>query len=215
MATSTPYLQMHRPADDGSESMANPVQDFNENYDIIEKTLNRVERGWNYIDGRVSGSGSGNFVIDITKGGRFPVGTFKMIQIYLQGNMSIDNGALGARINEDSTTIYVGRRIVFGCNGDVDQVNESTSPQWVGPRWDNSTHGIAILTLFKTDVLSRVPMIWEGGRPDTTLTSRSISVCSGVLTADRLVDRVQIVSASGGGSTPNSVRWRVKGLRVS
>lgn len=60
--------------------------------------------GWTYIGGRVSTSGS-SVDVDITDGGRFPVGTFDIVRLHARYDLDAE-GYVGCRINGSTSTVY-------------------------------------------------------------------------------------------------------------
>jgi hypothetical protein len=210
MATSTPHLQLHKP--DPPENV-NVEQDLNANSDKIDAFASRVDFGWIFIDGKYgSNQETGNFVIDLTAGGKYPANSFGVVKIFLRGQLN-DEGWFGFRVNDDNAAGL--HRNAFEAKRIQDNVIQSNGTNnltvWRVAYWSTAFNNIAEATIHMPTIDSNPSFQSEGYRAAGGETSRWRSEGHGDLAFNRNPTSLTVMQSTAGASVQN-MRWAAMGL---
>lgn len=150
-------------------------------------------RGWQPI---TAGVISVNTVVDLTDGGRFPAGTFSQIRLTFDGNMNSDSADLLLRVNADgSAGLHQNGMVTRGYTDWADPeaaiYHNSGTTLWRVAQW-HTTDCTAVVTIFGTAASRHCPFRGWGARLSGTSGSHRESVSSGRLTANRLIDSIEV-----------------------
>lgn len=181
--------------------------------DRIDTDIADLKQGWNFID---SGRETTDFSIDLTAGGKYPAGTFRMIKIHLD-DLRLDTG--------NSWIIYTLNSVTGatdysrGWHGEsfdgtsTTRNNSSSSDNGVIGYISAQVGNYAEATLLRTHEISDVPVIGESrrGAPDGFDGNREWMKTTNVLNTDILVDTIHLAATAGVIAEAN---WYAEGFRV-
>lgn len=162
--------------------------------------------GWHLI---AVGSESANFTMDLTGSGKYPAGTFSIIQAELYGAIS-EVTLLNCRVNGDVTAnLHRHGWVITDPNGGtVDNSNSTEGTAWPIAQWGTASSCVGSLKITNTDVSSRLGYQATGARQGANAVRRRTDV-TGDLDADRLINSLTVFPTSG---SVDTCRWWAWGL---
>ena len=190
--------------------LAEAVEDELERVDAaVADVQDAVSRGWVPI---ASGEETGSFTIDLTAGGRYPPGTFSIIEIFYRGSLSTETG-LQNRVNGDNTPNLHRRgwtvQATSSTNFVENEANDGTA--WRIARWSTATANTAHVRIFETNRLSILSMQATATRVATGTTLRHRTEAQGDLNESRLLDSIQVFTVVG---SITAMTWHAVGYRA-
>lgn len=179
-----------------------------------ENDIADLKKGWNFID---SGRESTDFSIDLTAGGAYPAGTFRMIKIHLDDlRLDAGNSWIVFRLNSlAGATDYSRGWHGESFDGTTTTRNSSNSSDRGVAGYVSAQRGNVLdIVLYRTHELSDVPVKGESrrGAPDGFDGNREWMLTTNVLNTDILVDTIDFFATS----TPviAEANWYAEGFRV-
>jgi hypothetical protein len=156
---------------------------------------------------------TGNFTIDLTAGGAFPAGTFRMIRIFFRGAISTDDTNLNCRVNGDSTAGLHERGAITRqlSDGSVVTSFASAATSWPLGRFSTFAANNAEITVFDTHLNTTISFMSRGHRASSVATAMQIQEGGGRLAANRLLSTLTVFPTSG---SVSSIRWIAEGWRA-
>ena len=173
-----------------------------------ESAADAAARGWVPIG---SGEETGNFAVDFTGGGEFPLRHFSMIRIYFRGSLD-DVNYLNFRINNDATTDMHRRNWILwaASSGNVVDNGADDATSWRAGQFSPNFGCNTIVTLFNTHQHTRLSYQADGFRPASGTTVRQFFKGGGDLADERSAEFVQVFPASG---SISQMWWYAEGFR--
>lgn len=173
-----------------------------------------LQPGWNHI---ASGEETTDFTIDFTDGGRFPAGTFSMLEIRIEPVMVTGNDFIVGAVNGISTTDFHNRSWLgkdFSTDGTTSKRTSSSS----GTRWaigyvSAQDGGLSKFWIADTDRASKLPMQGASNRgaPAGFEANREWMTFWGSVASDTLISSLDIFTTS---SSVSFAKWYAMGYWV-
>lgn len=170
--------------------------------------------GWTPVTAGVRGAGTGDFSVDVTDGGRFPVGTFSRLRLTMKGDLDAA-GTIRIRVNDDSTAgLHRTGMVVMDAGGTVGPTHHAEGTTWYLAEWATVSTNTATVEIFDTDGSNLLSYMGSGTRQSSSTTVHSISQAWGSLTASRLMSTIHVRPFSSGANVFGDImRWELEGYR--
>lgn len=210
---------------DGGPAGAEPIL-----AEAVEAELSRIDddvadlqaevaRGWTPIDsGEETSPPDSVFIIDCTRGGQFPAGTFSAMRLRMRGHLDGSSSLITVRVNSDLTTdLYRQRWTILDGTGSVRQSQGAVdSTVWRIGIWGSLTGNVLEALFINTDQPSFVGYHAWCTKHSGVEAENYEMTAGGRLNQNRLVESLRIGTTNVPGWTSNNfvtVRWWLEGYR--
>ena len=182
-----------------AEAVEDELSRIDSDISDANEAIVEAARGWRPIVFDTF-SGQPPFTVDLTAGGKFPVGTFAATRVRARGSLQGGAGVVTMRINNDTTEdMHVSSLVRWvASDGSVADTDFAESTVWRLARWGSLTSRSNLeCVIFHSDV-SAIPSFQSSSRQlGSSAAASFVTECWGALSQSRQVSSLRFSTLAG------------------